>query len=71
MVYTYKCDTCGGIYELNRRISDDKPESFECLCGGTQRRLFDVPQIAFKGIGFYTNDHKDKVKDAVIKNDSS
>jgi putative FmdB family regulatory protein len=59
MEYTFKCRSCGLSCTRTYRITEDKPESIVCEnCGGKSHRVFGVPQISFKGFGFYKTDHK-------------
>lgn len=43
--YTYKCIECESVRTESYRISGDKPEKLECVCGGDMVRCYD--SIAF------------------------
>ena len=50
--YDFVCDACQDHVELPTR----RPDEHEC--GGTLRRIWHAPTIAFKGSGFYTTDSR-------------
>ncbi|MGO2112385.1 MAG: FmdB family zinc ribbon protein [Pseudoclavibacter sp.] len=54
--YSYRCTACDNAFDIQQSFSDDSltvcPE-----CGGELRKLFGAVGIAFKGSGFYRNDH--------------
>lgn len=59
-LYEYRCEACGGRFELIRKFSDAPPESCT-LCGsGPVNRLPSSPAIQFKGSGFYITDYARK-----------
>ncbi|MEN6350768.1 MAG: zinc ribbon domain-containing protein [Syntrophomonas sp.] len=62
--YDYKCENCGH-FEKVQKIS--APPLTECpACGGKVERLISKNvSIVFKGPGFYSTDHNQKVKDRV------
>ena len=59
--YEYACKDCGHSFEIVQSMKDDAltvcPE-----CGGSLRKVFAPPAIAFKGSGFYATDHREKAK---------
>ncbi len=59
--YEYVCRDCGHAFEIVQSMKDDAltvcPE-----CGGSLRKVFAPPAIAFKGSGFYATDHGKKAK---------
>jgi putative FmdB family regulatory protein len=61
--YEYACRDCGHVFEIVQSMKDDAltvcPE-----CGGSLRKVFAPPAIAFKGSGFYATDHGKKAKGA-------
>ena len=63
MTYTWKCNQCGTLIDREYKISDEKPETFECECGGTFRRVWRAPAVKYKGDGFYTNDQWQPVEE--------
>ena len=56
MVYSWECMKCGEFIDREYKLSDEKPATIECECGGLMRRIFVAPAIKFKGEGFYSND---------------
>jgi putative FmdB family regulatory protein len=55
--YEYACRDCGHTFETVQRMTDD-PLTVCPVCGGTLRKVFAPPAIAFKGSGFYATDHR-------------
>ena len=55
-IYEYKCDKCGGIYEIIQSFSD-KPQTTHADCGGEVHRLVSAPSLQFKGTGWYITDY--------------
>jgi putative FmdB family regulatory protein len=55
-LYEYKCDTCGDIFEVMQKFSDEPVKVHE-NCGGTVERLISAPSLQFKGSGFYITDY--------------
>jgi len=51
--YDFVCDACQDHLELPTR----KPDEHDS-CGGSLRRIWHAPTIAFKGSGFYTTDSR-------------
>lgn len=54
--YDYRCDKCGETFEVWQSMADD-PLRKHPGCGGRVARVFAPVGIAFKGSGFYKNDH--------------
>lgn len=54
MVYDYVCDTCNVIIEKEFSLSEEKPKTIECPCGGTASRSYKTNNLiipeAFKEI---------------------
>ena len=58
-VYTYMCTICG-IKDINQSIFD-LPLTSCPKCGVTTfKKIISVPNISFKGSGFYSTDNKGK-----------
>ena len=56
-LYEYQCASCGVRFERLQRKSDPLLE--RCPeCGGSIRRLIQMPGIIFKGSGFYVTDNR-------------
>ena len=58
-LYEYKCETCGGVFELIQRFSD-APLTVHEGCGGKVEKLLSVSGLHFKGSGFYITDYAAK-----------
>jgi putative FmdB family regulatory protein len=78
-IYEYKCDKCGGVFDLKQNFSDEPVTRHEG-CGGTVERLISAPTFQFKGTGWYVTDYarggdkkngQSKDKDATPKKESS
>jgi putative FmdB family regulatory protein len=61
--YEYACKDCGHTFEVVRSMHDE-PLTICPNCGGSLRKVFAPPAIAFKGSGFYATDHGKKKKAA-------
>jgi putative FmdB family regulatory protein len=59
--YEYACKDCGHSFEIVQSMKDDALTMCP-RCGGTLRKVFAPPAIAFKGSGFYATDHGKKAK---------
>jgi putative FmdB family regulatory protein len=62
--YDYRCERTGEMFELWQSFSDDAltecPQTHKgekSACGAPVRKVFSKVGIAFKGDGFYKNDH--------------
>lgn len=54
--YEYKCQSCGDIFELRQRFSDE-PLTVHEGCGGPVERIISAPALQFKGSGWYITDY--------------
>jgi putative FmdB family regulatory protein len=55
--YEYACKSCGEHLEVTQTFAD--APLTECpACGGSLRKVFSPPSIAFKGSGFYRTDNR-------------
>jgi len=55
-LYEYKCRTCGDVFEIIQKFSDE-PLAIHENCGGTVERLISTSALQFKGSGWYVNDY--------------
>src|SRR5690348_7355847 len=55
-LYEYKCDRCGGVFEVIEKFSD-QPLQEHAGCGGHVERLLSAPALQFKGTGWYVTDY--------------
>ena len=55
-LYEYRCDVCGGVFEVLQKFSDEPVKTHEG-CGGTVERLVSPSVLQFKGSGWYVNDY--------------
>lgn len=55
-LYEYKCDKCGGVFEVIQKFSD-APILVHEDCGGPLHKLVSVSALQFKGTGFYITDY--------------
>ena len=62
--YDYRCDRTGEMFELWQSFSEDTlaecPQTHDgeaAVCGAPVKKVFSKVGIAFKGEGFYKNDH--------------
>jgi putative FmdB family regulatory protein len=58
-LYEYKCQSCGEIFEVRQKFSDE-PLAVHNECGGAVDRLISTSALRFKGSGFYVNDYARK-----------
>jgi putative FmdB family regulatory protein len=56
-LYEYKCDNCGNVFEAVQKFADPYLTVHEACGGGPVHRLLSVPQLQFKGSGFYITDY--------------
>ena len=65
-MYDYRCDRCSVQFEVRQSFSDDTltmcpveggPAACEAPGEGSVKKVFSGVAIAFKGDGFYKNDH--------------
>lgn len=59
--YEYACRDCGHTFEIVQSMWDE-PLTMCPECGGSLRKVFAPPAIAFKGTGFYATDHGKRSK---------
>jgi putative FmdB family regulatory protein len=59
--YEYTCRDCGHTFDIVQSMLDE-PLTMCPECGGSLRKVFAPPAIAFKGSGFYATDHGKKSK---------
>jgi putative FmdB family regulatory protein len=55
-LYEYKCDRCGGVFEVIEKFSASPLQQHEG-CGGHVERLLSAPALQFKGSGWYVTDY--------------
>lgn len=55
-LYEYKCKSCGDIFEVMQKFSDE-PLTLHEACGGAVERLISAPAFQFKGTGWYITDY--------------
>ncbi len=85
-MYDYRCDRCSVQFEVRQSFSDDTltmcpveggPAACEAPGEGPVKKVFSGVAIAFKGDGFYKNDHganakgRRKEREAEASKDSS
>jgi len=55
-LYEYKCQSCGEIFEIIQKFSDEPLKVHE-KCGGPVERLISRSSLKFKGTGWYVTDY--------------
>jgi len=55
-LYEYKCKSCGDVFEVMQKFSDE-PLTLHEVCGGAVERLISPPAFQFKGSGWYITDY--------------
>ena len=55
-LYEYKCGSCGNVFEVIQKFSD-QPLTVHENCGGVLERLISTSALQFKGSGWYVNDY--------------
>jgi putative FmdB family regulatory protein len=55
-MYEYRCISCGEVFELMQKFSDE-PLRQHPSCGGSVERLLSAPALQFKGSGWYVTDY--------------
>ena len=58
-LYDYKCQSCGAVFEVRQKFSDELL-TIHKGCGGAVERLISTSALRFKGSGFYVNDYARK-----------
>ena len=62
-IYSYKCESCGEIFD--RLVKSGENGKVLCVhCNSITRRVFSPVGIIFKGSGFYSTDYKTGTKSA-------
>ncbi|MCT4592622.1 MAG: zinc ribbon domain-containing protein [Candidatus Gracilibacteria bacterium] len=53
--FDFKCEKCGKTFSnlVNAGVTE-----VNCKCGSKAKKIFSVPNIQFKGKGFFASDHK-------------
>jgi putative FmdB family regulatory protein len=70
-LYEYKCGSCGNVFEVIQKFSD-QPLTVHESCGGALERLISTSALQFKGSGWYVNDYgKGNSKEPKPKTDGS
>jgi len=70
-LYEYKCNSCGDVFEIIQKFSDE-PLTVHEKCGGNVERLLSAPALQFKGTGWYVTDYgKGNSKEAKPQPDGS
>ena len=55
-LYEYQCQSCGSVFEVIQKFSDE-PLKLHESCGGVVERLLSAPALQFKGSGWYVTDY--------------
>src|SRR5215216_6428965 len=55
-LYEYKCQSCGEVFEVIQKFSD-QPVAVHEKCGGAVEKLISTSALQFKGSGWYVNDY--------------
>lgn len=55
-LYEYKCGSCGVVFEVLQKFSDE-PLTVHENCGGHVERLISPSAFHFKGSGWYVTDY--------------
>ena len=61
-LYEYRCESCGGLFELIQKFSDPAPDACTVCGKGPVLRQHSSPAIQFKGSGWYITDYARKGK---------
>jgi len=56
-LYEYQCESCGDVFEVRQKFSDEPLKAHENGCGGPVHRLLSAPALRFKGSGWYITDY--------------
>ena len=68
--YDYRCAECGEMFEIWQSFSEDALT--DCpTCEGTLSKVYSKVGIAFKGDGFYKNDHGSSKPPSSTSSDTS
>jgi putative FmdB family regulatory protein len=60
-LYEYQCQSCGKVFEVIQKFSD-QPLTVHESCGGEVQRLISAAAIQFKGSGWYITDYARNTK---------
>lgn len=55
MIYTFRCGSCGSIYQVEHGINEKHPAKCP-VCSGPLLRKFDAFNIHYRDSGFYSTD---------------
>lgn len=55
-LYEYQCESCGTVFEVRQKFSDE-PLKLHEACGGPVHRILSAPALQFKGSGWYVTDY--------------
>jgi putative FmdB family regulatory protein len=55
-LYEYKCHSCGGVFEVIQKFSDE-PIEVQKGCGGSLEMVISPSAFQFKGSGWYVTDY--------------
>ncbi len=61
-LYEYQCLSCGDVFEVIQKMSDDPLSTCE-KCDGALKKLLSAPAFQFKGSGWYVTDYAKKSGD--------
>lgn len=56
MIYIFRCRKCEQEIEVELGSNELRPQ--ECECGGQLRRVYTVPNVVYRGSGFYSVDKR-------------
>jgi len=59
-LYEYKCNSCGDVFEVIQKFSDDPLAVHDSGCGGAVERLLSLSGFRLKGTGWYATDYARK-----------
>lgn len=60
--YDFRCNACGEIFEVVRRLTESGEVSCP-TCSGDSKRLYSPVGVVFKGSGFHNTDYRSKPKE--------
>lgn len=55
--YDFRCQKCGQVIEIQKKMADPNPTKHKG-CGGKLTRVWSVPKIAFIGGGYYSTGNR-------------
>ena len=62
-IYTFRCQKCGKDVEVEHHFDEPHPTHHK-KCRGRLLRIYAVPEVVFKGPGFYSTDSRKEHKPA-------